>query len=224
MEDKIRDKVIKNICKFNYNLGTHKTEGTGFLCKVNYTNNENDIMPVLITCHHLLKDAFNAKINSLRFLHYLKGKENIVNLELNGRRIIYINEALDTVIIEIKEEDNLDIFDFLSIDNSVNIINPILINKKVYLLHYPKTFKDVHITQGHITDILYNYEEKNGKYSYFSFLTDYSSFKGSSGSPVLNYNNNYVIGLHEGGINSANNEKNDDENEEKNDDEYDEKK
>ena len=125
LEDKIRDKVVKNICKFNYNLGKGKTQGTGFLCKINYTNNQNDIMPVLITCHHLLKDAFHAKINSLRFLHYLNVKEDIVNLELNGKRIIYINEELDTVIIEIKEEDNLDIFDFLSIDNSVNINNPI---------------------------------------------------------------------------------------------------
>ena len=121
LEEKIRDKVVKNICKFKYNLGKNKTEGTGFLCKINYTNNPNDIMPVLITCHHLLENAFYAKINNLRFLHYIKGKEDIVNLELNGKRIIYINEKLDTVIIEIKEEDNLDIFDFLSIDNSVNL-------------------------------------------------------------------------------------------------------
>ena len=152
LKEKIRDKIIKNICKFKYKVGNDEIEGTGFLCKINYIN--NDMMPVLITCYHLLEAAFLEQIKNLCFLHYLKGQEKIENLELNEKRIIYRNEELDIVIIEIKEEDNLDIFDFLNIDNSVNLKNPLLLNKKVYLLHYPKSFKDIHITQGHIYDYI----------------------------------------------------------------------
>ena len=114
LKEKIRDKIIKNICKFKYKVGNDETEGTGFLCKINYIN--NDMMPVLITCYHLLEAAFLEQIKNLSFLHYLKGQEKIENLELNEKRIIYRNEELDIVIIEIKEEDNLDIFDFLNID------------------------------------------------------------------------------------------------------------
>ena len=61
-------------------------------------------------------------------------------------------------------------------------------------MHYPTSFKDVNITQAHITDILYDYEEEKSN-GYFVFLSDLTSFPASSGSPILNYNNNKVIGL-----------------------------
>ena len=196
LEEKIKDKIIKNICKFRYKSDKDEIEGTGFLCKINYIN--NTIMPVLITCNHLLEKDFEVKNDTLSFLHYSKGQEKNENLNLKVKRIFYRNKDFDIIIIEIKEEDNLDIFDFLSIDNSINIENPNLLNQKVYLLHYPKSFIDVHITQGYITHILSDSIDNKGKYSYFSILTDYASFSGSSGSPLINYKNNKVIGLHKG--------------------------
>ena len=201
LEEIIKDKIIKNICKFKYKADEGDIEGTGFLCKINFIN--NNIMPVLITCNHLLEEDFEIKNNDLSFLHYLKGEEKNEKINLKVKRIFYRNKDLDIIIIEIKEEDNLDIFDFLSIDNYVNIENPNLNNQKVYLLHYPKSFKDLHITKGHITHILSKYNEKIDKYIYINFLTDYASFEGSSGSPLLNYKNNKVIGLHKGGIPSS---------------------
>ena len=71
------------------------------------------------------------------------------------------------------------------------------------MLHYPKSFKDLYITKGHITHILSKYNEKIDKYIYINFLTDYASFEGSCGAPLLNYKNNKVIGLHKGGIPSS---------------------
>ena len=50
---------------------------------------------------------------------------------------------MDIVIIEIKEEN---IFDFLDIDNSVNINNPQVKNKKVFLIHYPKSSEKIYLT------------------------------------------------------------------------------
>ena len=152
-------------------------------------------MPVLITCEHLLNDNFFNSNNELSFLHYLNGEEKTEKLDLNENRKVYRNKDLDVVIVVIKEKDNLDIFDFLNIDDSINIKNPQIKNKKVFLLHYPKSLKDVYISQGTIYD-LSNDEIINDKYQCNSFFVDYSSFKGSSGSPVFNYENNYVIGLH----------------------------
>ena len=114
----IKNKILKNICKFQYKIDDDEEQGTGFLCKINFIN--NSFMPVLITCEHLLNDAFFGNFNNLSFYHFLNGKKKREILDLNGKRMIYRNEEFDIVIIEIKEEDNLDIFDFLNIDNSIN--------------------------------------------------------------------------------------------------------
>ena len=120
LEKIIKEKIIKNIYKFKYTVNGKETQGTGFLCKINFINNSN--MPVLITCYHLLEDAFSTDFTSLSFYHFVKGIKKEENLKLNEDRIIgkYKEKKYDIVIIEIKEKDNLDIFDFLNIDNSVN--------------------------------------------------------------------------------------------------------
>ena len=115
----IKEKIIKNICKFKFKSDDDEEQGTGFLCKINFVNDK--IMPVLISCYHLLGKVLSDKTN-LTFYHFLKGIKKEENLEINENRIIYKSDdkKFDIVIIEIKEEDNLDIFDFLNIDNSVN--------------------------------------------------------------------------------------------------------
>ena len=45
-------------------------------------------MPVLITCYHLLEDAFSADITILSFYHFVKGIKKEENLKLNEDRII----------------------------------------------------------------------------------------------------------------------------------------
>ena len=59
--------------------------------------------------------------------------------------------------------------------------------------------------QGTITDIYDEGRDNDGKYQYNSFISDYSSFPGSSGSPVINYENKYIVGLHKGGDHSNGN-------------------
>jgi surface protein len=181
--------VMSNICRFEYTIENKLTTGTGFLCKIDYLNNTK--MPVLITCYHLLDDTFFSKYKIINFSYYLDNKELHKTIALNNQRIIYKNKDLDITIIEIKEEDNLDIFSFLEIDNSINIDNPQYNNIKIYLLHYPLGLEEVHISKGNITNL-----EKN---DINIFKTDYSSYEGSSGAPVLNYNNNLVIGIHNAG-------------------------
>ena len=120
-------------------------------------------------------------------------------IALDEQRIIYKDKDLDITIIEIKEEDNLDIFSFLEIDNSINIEDlQTTINTKIYLLHYPLGSEEVYISKGYIKD-LFKESFKLVEDNINMFVTDYSSYKGSSGAPVLNYNNNLVIGIHNAG-------------------------
>ena len=96
---------------------------------------------------------------------------------------------MDDSIIEIKEEDNLDIYSFLEIDSSINVNNPQILNHKVYLLHYPKGVDEVRYCQGNIIDLI---DKTN-------FKANYWSEPGSSGSPIFDYESDLVIGIHSKG-------------------------
>ena len=127
---------------------------TGFLCKLNLGN--NFLMPFLITCFHVINNNYIKNINEhplLEFSYFSNNQKqkNVINLYI--KRLIYQDEESDVTFIEIKEEDNLDIYSFLDMDNSININNPIIINKKVYLLHYPKGVEKLHISKGNIEDL-----------------------------------------------------------------------
>lgn len=163
-----------------------------FSAKKHYSNNT---IPVLITCYHVLDEDYIKNSSFLFFSYY--SSEGII--DFNIQRIIFQDEELDITIIEIKEEDNLDIYSFLEIDNSINASNPQILNHKIYLLHYPKGVDDVRFSQGEILNI---------SSSNIMFLTDYWPEPGSSGSPIIDYENDLVVGIHKGGKKEDNNKSN----------------
>ena len=145
-------------------------------------------MHVLITCYHVLDDKFKKEYELLNFSFFREKEKYEAIINLRDGRIFYQNKELDTTIIEIKNEDNLDTYSFLELDNSININNPILMGKEVYLLHYPLGNEEVHFSQGEIINICYDI-----KY----FLANYKSEKGSSGCPILDKKTKLVIGMHQ---------------------------
>ena len=180
--EKLTEDSKKNVVKLT--LGNNL--GTGFFCKIFLNNNA---MPALVTCYHVLDEKY-IKENSFLFFSYYSSEgitESII--DLNIQRMIFQDKNLDLTVIEIKEEDNLDIYSFLEMDNSINDNNPQILNRKVYLLHYPKGVEDVQLSQGRII----------GLSDKINFKTDYWSEPGSSGSPIIDYENNFVIGIHRKG-------------------------
>ena len=156
--------------------------GSGFLCKI-YIEKDKP-MPALITCYHVVDENY-MKNNEILYFSYLSNKvKTEVVLDLNIKRIIYQDEYLDITIIEIKEQDNLDIYSFLEMDPSINIDD--LLYKKVYLLHYPQGVENVQYSHGEISDLIDD----------INLSTNNWTEPGSSGSPIINYENNYVIGIH----------------------------
>ena len=69
-------------------------------------------------------------------------------------------------------------------DPSINIDD--LLYKKVYLLHYPQGVENVQYSHGEISDLIDD----------INLSTNNWTEPGSSGSPIINYENNYVIGIH----------------------------
>ena len=53
---KIIEQMEKNICK----IKIEESLGTGFFCKIPFPTKEK-MLPVLITCHHVIKDSLDKK-------------------------------------------------------------------------------------------------------------------------------------------------------------------
>jgi len=108
-----------------------------------------------------------------------------------SRRTYTITEY-DITIIEIKNNDGLDLNSFSDIDERIYKDNPneIFRNTPAYLIYYPFN-QNVEYSNYFIDSI----SEDN-----YNLYHKCSSKPGSSGSPILNLNNNKVIGIHKGSI------------------------
>ena len=71
-------------------------------------------------------------------------------------------------------------------DNSINLEDPQIQDKKIYLLHFPKGVQNIQFSKGKITDI------KDKIY----FMANYSTEPGSSGCPIIDYQNNLANFIH----------------------------
>ena len=108
-------------------------------------------------------------------------------IKINDNRKIYTNEKYDTTIIEIiKDKDEID--NFLELDD--NIFNEYInvYNKSIYVIQYPKIgySQEASVSYGILKDI-------QDEYNIIHYCCTQS---GSSGSPILNLENNKVIGIH----------------------------
>ena len=190
---KISEQMGRNICTIN--IG--KNQGTGFFCKIPFPN-QNNMLPVFITNNHVINSDLLYKDNS-KILLDIKEEDDIKEINLNKNRMKYTNEKFDITIIEIKPEDNINYY--LELDEV--IINDILnnknktvgyINETVYIMQYPDN--KLSVSYG-ILDTIYEDEKYN-------FIHKCNTKGGSSGSPILNINNNKIIGIHKGSISQYN--------------------
>ena len=182
--EKIIEQMAKNICKIK--IG--RQQGTGFFCKIPFPDKDN-MLSVFITNNHIInEEILNTKDFSIKL--DIKEEKNYKIINLNDR-IIYTNKAFDITIIEIKENDGIE--NYLELDDIIikdiledNIKIREYIDKTTYIIQYPDG--DLSVSYGIIDNV---YEDNN-----FTFIHKCSTRNGSSGSPILNINNNKIIGIH----------------------------
>ena len=151
-------------------------------------------MKVLITNNHILNANNIADNKEITFTI----NDKVKSIKMDKKRKKYTSEALDTTIIEIKDELN-DIIDYLEISDELkNIIesndksfsdeqfNNLYKNESLYVLNYMNG-KDIALSYG----LLLKIDNSNICHK---CCTD----NGSSGSPILTLNNNRLIGVHYG--------------------------
>ena len=180
---KIIKQIEECICKIYMNEGGN---GTGFFCYITDISNNNKI-PVMITNNHII-DENDFKNNNTIKISFNNDKK-YQDIILDSKRKKYTNKDLDITIIEInKEKDNIN--SFLEIDEKIYQNNSeVFFNKKsAYVIQYPKDH-GASVSYGVVKEIS---EEK----SEIHHLCNTN--KGSSGAPILNLENNKVIGVHKG--------------------------
>jgi V8-like Glu-specific endopeptidase len=171
--EKIINQMKENICKIYLKDGS---KGTGFFCKIPYTNNKE--LKVLITNNHVI----NLEMEKIKIS--INNDSVIKEIELNNR-IKYTNKEYDITIIEIREKDNIE--KYLEIDENIMEKDNIIYKKNsIYILQYPGG-KRLGVSYGILKGI---YEDKEYNFNHLC-----STEEGSSGSPIINLINNKVIGI-----------------------------
>jgi hypothetical protein len=172
LKNVINSGLEKCICKIKIDLNDNYYKlGTGFFCQL-----DNNIK-LLLTNNHIINEIF---LNSKKDLEIEIDNTTII-INLSIPRFKYTNKEFDFTIIEIIQQDN--ILHFLSLDNSENINFE---NKQIFSLHYPKG-KNLMFSFGKIKEMV-DYK------LFYSFSTD----TGSSGCPIILFDNKKAIGIHFG--------------------------
>ena len=185
-------KMEKAMCKITFNKIENQQiqEGiaTGFFCEIN----NFPIKYALFTNNHVL-DEFNTKLGRNISIECLQKTNNSYEfvykkIKIDGKRKIFSNTKLDYTCIELYESDGIKHFfqiDPLFLTEDKNLLK----NTDIFILQYPKGNK-ISFSYGKILLLKDN-----------RLVHSASTEEGSSGSPIIRRGKeNYLIGLHYGGI------------------------
>ena len=195
-KDEILDlfKMEKSMCKISFeNKNGEIGKGSGFFCEIDINF---PIKYALFTNNHVL-DESNIEIgNTIHFeclelqTSFFSSSYNIVQkeIEITDKRKVFTNKELDYTCIELFKSDG--ILDYFKIDPKLLKYNKNnLKDNDIFILQFPNG-NDLSLSTGKILSLKDSIIFHNA-----------STNIGSSGSPIIRRSKeNYIIGLHYGGI------------------------
>ena len=179
---KILEQMGNYICKI---IIDNDTKGTGFLCKIPL-HGDNKLAPVLITNNNVINDDILARKKDITIESFCTSSIKSKKLNLSNRTA-YNNKKLGISIIEIVNKDGFKNINMLELDEDMlsgKIIK--FIDKSIYMIHSNQ--ETLYVSYGLVNDM--------GKNQSYNFIHTCKAFNGSSGSPILNLENNKIIGIH----------------------------
>ena len=177
---KILEQMGNYICKI---IIDNDTKGTVFLCKIP-SHGHNKLTPVLITNNNVINDNMLARKKDIIIKSFCSSsiKEKKLNL---SNRTAYNNKKLGISIIEIVNKDGFKNINMFELDEDmVSGKTNKFIDKSIYMIHSNQ--ETLYVSYGLVNDIGKNH----------NFVHTCYAFNGSSGSPILNLENNKIIGIH----------------------------
>ena len=177
---KILEQMENYICKI---IIDKDTKGTGFLCKIPLQG-DNKFTPVLITNNNVINDNILARKKDIIIESFCTSsiKRKKINL---SNRTAYNNKKLGISIIEIVNKDGFKNINMFELDEDMlSGKTDKFIDKSIYMIHSNQ--ETLYVSYGLVNDIGKNH----------NFMHTCKAFNGSSGSPILNLENNKIIGIH----------------------------
>ena len=179
---KILEQMENYICKI---IIDNDTKGTGFLCKIPL-HGDNKLAPVLITNNNVINDDILARKKDIIIELFCTSSKKQKKLNLSNRTA-YNNKKLGISIIEIVNKDGFKNINMFELDEDMlSGKTDKFIDKSIYMIHSNQ--KTLYVSYGLVNDI--------GKNQSYNFMHTCKAFNGSSGSPILNLENNKIIGIH----------------------------
>ena len=175
---KILEQMSNCICKIKNN----QLIGNGFFCKIPLKDNNK--ITVLMTSYQIINETYFNNNNQIILFMNDYNEQKIIYY--NPMRNIYYNKIYNITIIEINDYDNMNMNNFLEIDDDNlfgNNIKTFYENKSIYILHYINNGK-ASVSYGTINSLHQN------NINHMCFIES-----SSIGGPILNLTNNKVIGL-----------------------------
>ena len=179
---KILEQMGNYICKI---IIDNDTKGTGFLCKIPL-HGDNKLTPVLITNNNVINDNMLARKKDITIESFCTSSIKSKKLNLSNRTA-YNNKKLGISIIEIVNKDGFKNINMFELDEDMlSGKTDKFIDKSIYMIHSNQ--ETLYVSYGLVNDI--------GKNQSYNFMHTCKAFNGSSGSPILNLENNKIIGIH----------------------------
>ena len=179
---KILEQMENYICKI---IIDKDTKGTGFLCKIPL-HGDNKLTPVLITNNNVINDNMLARKKDIIIELFCTSSKKQKKLNLSNRTA-YNNKKLGISIIEIVNKDGFKNINMFELDEDMlSGKTDKFIDKSIYMIHSNQ--ETLYVSYGKVND--------NRKNQSHNFLHTCYAFNGSSGSPILNLENNKIIGIH----------------------------
>ena len=179
-------KILNQLMNCIFQIKINGKNGTGFFCLIPFRKKS---FKVLMTNYQVLNEKDlkeNKKIDLL-----LNNRKDALTIDLGIKREIYFNKDYDITIIELSEEDKIK--DYLELDDNLfqDYSELIYKDQSVYVLQY-------------LNDNPYvSYGLLNIKYKH-NIIHKCNIDECSSGSPILNLQNNKLIGIHTQNSNNLN--------------------
>ena len=171
--EKILHQMKNCVCK----LKIGNISASGFFCKIPFIN-----MIFLMTNFHVISEEYTKKNKEINIL--LNDEKEALVIDLTIERKKYFNKEYDIAAIELKENDGIK--EYLELDD--NILKD---NEKIY--YEEKSIYILHYLLGNNICVSYGLLNRINKCDIMHLC---STDNGSSGSPILNLENNKVIGIH----------------------------
>ena len=176
--------ILKQMKTTVFYINCDEGKGTGFFFKIPVIGK---LIPVFVTANHVIDENYLAKNTEIKINTNKDKAPKTIQLK---NKFFFTDKDYDVTMIEIDENKDGE-YEYLEPDDRI-LKEELIDNLKgtsIYTLQYP-------VNQSPTLAVSYGILKRGNEKEKYNFIHYCCTQYGSSGSPILNIENNKVIGIH----------------------------